>query len=163
MSGDDKDIKIPPELNDGKPMIVMSFSRVFCALHGEPFRPTWPKGAIIMQLRLFEQTFGVKASKDMHDKLFAEARKLCKLDDDAKIDIEHMHAVMDKKPLCCRVTPGQLEKLYEESGVGTRAKCVHCHRKRLGTPYTTSNLPEPLSHLCFNCLCTQVRATPFTN
>lgn len=137
-------------MTDEQPKIELTHKRAVCARHGEPFRERWPTGFPIMLIRLFENLFGTKASGPGIDLMWVEARKILSLPADADPGIPGMHALFDAKPMCCRVPPGVLEKLYEECGVGVRGRCVVCRRKRLGTVYRT--MQGKLDHLCFNCV-----------
>jgi hypothetical protein len=146
---DDAKKKLDEELAAGA--IEMTIRRVVCVVHGEPLRAKWPMGYAMMVLKLFELVIGSKSTDASQDKVWKDARRALKLGADAEVPSkEGMEAAFDHKPLCCRVPPGTLERLYESSGIGERARCVVCRRKRLGTPIKTTEAELP--HVCFSCV-----------
>ena len=149
-------------MSEEHPTIRLERERVLCIRHGEPFREQWPKGFPIMSLRLFEHTWGMKGDEKLHEKLIAEARRLVPIAEDAKVGLDGMHAVMDAKPLCCRIEPALLEKLYVESGIGVIERCLNCRQRKLGTPFCTSKHGR-LRHICFNCVVFKMRPDPGIN
>lgn len=143
---------LPDEMNPEKTdAVVLKHSRLFCALHGEPFRSQWPKGFVIAMVKGFQMFTAI-------DGVWDEARRLHGLGADIDLIPKHLEIVMDARPICCRIARTLLLELYKETGIGTMARCKICGRKSLGTPYEATNLGK-LKHLCFDCVVT-ASATP---
>lgn len=120
--------------------INMSFERVFCARHGEPFMAQWPKGFPIAMVKLFQL---ITAIEDFwNQKVEGESDKA------------YVERVLDVQPACCRVTDEEMLKLYYDSRIGKRKKCKNCGNKATGTEYQLSFGMETRthSHICFNCV-----------
>lgn len=128
--------------------IEMSPERVACAQHREPFRARWPMGYPIFMVTLFQRVVGRDSPKARGEAFWEEPKKLVPAEDASPKEL--IEAALSKTPLCCRVTPTELEAAYDESGVGVRAVCEGCGRKRLGTPFRTR--AQRWGHMCFGCV-----------
>lgn len=132
-----------PETFDG---VVMSFDRALCGVHGEAFRPAWPKGFGVFMVCIFQELTAIPA-------VWEEAKKLSGQD---KPDVKVLERVMDVKPACCRVSKETLIRVLEHCGVGDPGRCAICRRRALGTPIRAANASWP--HVCFTCI---AHATPY--
>lgn len=141
---------IPPDAID------MSVRRVTCALHGEPYRAQWPLGYPLTMVMLFSHVLGKDSTEASVNAVWRDARTALGLAEDAEIPNKAgIEVALDRKPLCCRVTRAIMRRTYEESGVGVRARCTACRKKRvLGTAYQT--MQGLIEHLCFDCVLDQV-------
>ena len=136
---------------DRPPVIELSFDRMFCAIHGEPFREQWPRDAVIFQLRAIEFL--------LHDEpTRTEAAQLAGLATGTPPDPKMIEAVLDKRPACCRLGGERLLEVYEfqhaNKGIGAKGFCPNCGRFALGAPYR-NNTPsgvQRLPHVCFRCV-----------
>ena len=129
---------------------ILEFRRALCSVHGTPFRPTWPAGYPLFIVRAFQEITAIKSVWD-------EARKIAGLADGDNVPAKVLEKVLDARPLCCRLPPDTLAKLYEETKIGVLARCDVCHRKALGTPIKATNVTY--SHCCFTCVAS-ASATP---
>lgn len=123
--------------DDGEAGVELTHQRVMCELHGEPFRARWPKGYPIFAITL------MKIIIDQPRATGEEPRSP-----------NTIGAELDAQPACCRVTPAELERAYEQSGVGVLRRCRCCRLKRLGTPFKTAIAGRVVDHrhICFRCV-----------
>lgn len=141
-------------MSDGLPKdldpntVLLEHRRVMCSLHGEFFRKRWPTGFPIFCVRVFQEVMALDET--------AKATEAGGLEWPASI-----HAVLDAKPACCRVTKETLRKLYLECKVGLPGRCSICRRRGLGTefqmlqaatPYGGDMQPVTYPHVCFDCV-----------
>ena len=124
-------------MSEEHPQTNLTFERMFCPRHGESLRANWPSGYPMLILKLLD--------------ILLKSEKFQK---ETEGDTTNIEKALDKHPACCRVSDGQMLKLYEEVGKETGfaviAKCVNCKTKRLGTPYKTRH--RSANHLCFHCV-----------
>jgi hypothetical protein len=142
---DGEEKQLDPDNFDG---IVLKHDRVFCPLHGEPFRAQYPKGVPIFTVKAFQTATGIEG-------VWSKAKELTGL---AEPQVKALELVFDLKPICCWLSKGQLHALYVEANIGTARRCQVCNRKGLGTEYKTQQ--RDYSHLCFGCVCS-ASATSF--
>lgn len=119
--------------------IDLDHKRLFCSLHGEPYRENWPRGFAIAAVEL--------------------ARTVLDANLDVAGDPRAVEALLDAKPACCRVGPARLRVVYETSAIGVNARCKCCRRVGLGTVYKTQE--RRYEHLCFVCVTENISATPW--
>jgi hypothetical protein len=124
--------------------VVMTHERMFCPLHGEPFRAQYPKGVPIFMVKAFQIATGLESIWD-------EARRLSNTPEGESPHVKALELVLDVRPACCRVSRRQLFDLYVEAQIGSLRRCRACNRKKLGTPYQTR--ARAFDHLCFECVC----------
>lgn len=124
--------------------IMLTQARMCCSLHGEPFRAQYPKGVPIFMVHSFQMVTAIPG-------IWEEARRIAGAAPDTELHPKTMEAVLDVKPICCRLTRKQLFDCYIESKVGTMGRCRVCHRKGIGTEYKTAT--QFFAHLCFECVC----------
>ncbi len=136
-----------PDRFDG---VVLKHERVFCLLHGEPFRARYPTGVPIFMVEGFRLV-------TTNESAWVDARRIAAVPEGAEVPVKLLEAALDLRPICCRLTRVQLLDLYLDTKVGTLHRCRACNRKRLGTPYETQQ--QKFSHLCFECVCS-ASATP---
>lgn len=136
-------------MDESKHYAELGFSRMFCALHGEPFRAEWPKGAIIFQLTGLREVLDENAEE--------LASLMLPTDEPDAAGPRSVERLLDRKPMCCRLKRERLVELYTGAAIGRKARCVACHKKQLGTSLLTR--PDPRSsetvvipHVCFRCL-----------
>jgi hypothetical protein len=123
-----------------QPIIELEHRRVMCGLHGEPLRAQWPLGYAIFTLKAFETVCSAEG--------WAEEMKSA-YQAGAQTDKEAVERLLDRRPLCCRMTADDLHSLYVETGIGRLATCQGCFATSLGTEYRT--VRKTFRHLCFNC------------
>jgi len=137
-----------------KPEIHLSFDRVLCPVHGEPLRAQWPNGYATLLVKLFER---VAMREPFADEQAAYRRE--RTDGERLTDAEVIEALLDRKPLCCRVSAEEMLKAYEEAHKGgkfaRKRVCSVCGGRRLGTPYRTQQ--GDFAHICFTCVCKQAQ------
>lgn len=130
-----------------QPFAELSFNRMFCSLHGEPFREQWPRGAILFQLK------GLQAVLEKDGDDLKGLVAIVKAPEDP--NTRGLELLLDRKPVCCRLPRDRLLALYTETGIGKKARCVSCHRKQLGTSLRSRQSDESvitIPHVCFSCL-----------
>ncbi len=117
--------------------VDLTYERVLCPQHGEPFRTDWPDGFLEMSKVLFEALI-----KDRAFETIGGNRML-------------IHEALDRSPICERVDKQALYGAYLMAGFGTVAVCSVCGDRAAGAPYqaqvsaaTTNHYP----HLCFRCV-----------
>lgn len=123
-------------LGDGSEEAVqvdLTYDRVVCNRHGEPFRDEWPKGF---------PTFGILLFQEISD----EDTFLDVVGKDTKL----ISAAFDRLPICERVSKPVLMGAYLSAGIGKRAKCDNCGAIEDGTSYRTTI--DRFEHLCFQCI-----------
>ena len=126
-------------------IMIEPFKHVFCPMHGEPLRTTWPQGYPIFSVKAFQLLAG-------NPKVVDDCRRLHGLAEDAPIDnVKMLEPVFELKQMCCRLTKDQLMAMYVETRVGVNRRCRVCGKKRLGAPFRAANLGE-LGHVCFGCV-----------
>lgn len=124
--------------DDEQTQVELSFNRVVCARHGEPFRDTWPSFFPAFAMALFEELAKLPIFEEVIGKrsqLVAEA--------------------LDHSPICERVDGYTLLGAYIKSGLGHPDTCGGCGLFGQGTPYMTQNADGQLfryPHLCFDCV-----------
>jgi hypothetical protein len=116
------------------PDVIIDFERIFCRVHGEPFRAEWPKGYDIAYRMLFGEA--VKTA----EMLIATGGDKLKLG-----------AELDRKPACCRVPHKALRAAYITAGVGFKAKCKRCGKFAEGSRFMSGE-QVVYDHLCFGCI-----------
>jgi hypothetical protein len=125
----------------------LSFGRVFCSRHGEPFRHAWPQGFGLATILLFRKVTELPQT-------LADARRIAGVGPDEEVEISVMERVLDEKPACCRLPPLAVLEVYleihRELGWGSVDRCVNCKLVKSGTPYKTSH--SEVDHLCFECV-----------
>jgi hypothetical protein len=140
---------------DPSQFVEMTFTRMFCPVHGEPFREQWPRGAALFQLPAIAHIFGLQDFWAELDRRFpGEA---------SEAEFRSRVGVMfDLKPVCCRLGPAKLLEFYvwqhEQGGIGRRGFCCspHCNGTlAFGTAFKQA-LPngrvEIVPHICFRCV-----------
>lgn len=113
-----------------------------CAIHGEPFRKAWPKGAAAIAILAIET--------------IQESAELAL---EAGGDVERIPQLLLDRPACERVPIGRIRQLYLDADIGVAGRCVVCGRERLGTEYQRS-VPGRFGgrrvvvdrHVCFDCV-----------
>ena len=117
----------------GRLPIELTFDRVACQLHGEPFRATWPNGWPV---------FAVFLLKHLVNTGFAHA------------PVPDVEAKLDELPACCRVPDDVLLEAYAHSGIGSLLCCTNCETIALGAPFSFAKggREVTLDHLCFDCV-----------
>jgi hypothetical protein len=77
------------------PKITLTFTEMFCSIHGEPFREQWPKGVALAQLGMFNAA--------LRDDRIIEA---CGRDENGKGDGRQLNRVLREfGPMCCFLEP----------------------------------------------------------
>jgi hypothetical protein len=143
MSDDVVEFKVGED--DGQPpvQVELTFDRIVCARHGEPFRADWPTGFPTFSLALFEEL--------TKDQQFADV---------VGKHTNLIHEALDHQPMCERLPKLTLYGAYLKSGLGTEDLCEGCGKRGLGTEYRTKTGPSTTHtyrHLCFNCVVYQLR------
>lgn len=119
---------------DGDPVEVeLTFDRIVCNKHGEPFRSGWPSGFPTFSIAIFDDL----STDPEFVELVGGSTKL-------------IHAALDRSPICERVGKYQLMGAYAKSDVGVEGTCANCDRVAEGTPYHTT--VQYFDHLCFECI-----------
>lgn len=135
--------------------INLSFPRVLCPRHGQPFQANWPHGFPAMVIKLFEQV----ASTEAFAQEWSALRTRTVESGPPEPDHLLVERALDRQPLCCRLTASQLVSTYREAHRLTpfakRGRCVCCGDWKLGTAYETNT--EHFPHLCFHCVCFELR------
>lgn len=115
--------------------LAITPERVACSKHGEVFRETWPSHYVNFSLALW-------------DEIQAGAHPF-------KGEALVIESSLDRHPLCERVTPATLIRLYIASKLGHTEACKLCGEVRPGVVYTV-RLPtgdtKRFDHLCFECI-----------
>lgn len=119
-----------------KPTIIFEVPMVLCNRHGEPFRVNWPKGYPSFMLKAWDIVVAQKA--------FGE-------EVGEKLEPVVVSQVLKKRPLCCRLKPDELRRLYIDINLGKVAHCETCHKRRIGT-MCRINSHGGLGHVCFECV-----------
>lgn len=145
-----------------RPVVDLSFERMFCGIHGEPFRERWPRGALIFQLAALKHVLGTQEFWDENDQRFGG-----KSSPDAEIPHAQIEQLLDIQPLCCRLDKAKLLELYEyqhaSGGIGIKSFCFApaCGAFALGAPFLQA-VPgggrQRIGHVCFRCIA--FRVTP---
>lgn len=87
---------------DPPPRINFSFAVHWCPRHLEPFRPTWPTGAVAAMKMLLDAVLVMPAVTDA-----------CGTTPDGKADATNLDAVLRRfAPLCCFVSADVREAIY---------------------------------------------------
>jgi hypothetical protein len=84
--------------------IALDFSTHWCPRHLAPYRATWPRGAAVAMVRLFES---FTADPRVEEMTGGDVMRLAAV-------------VLECSPLCCFVTPKDLDAIYAETGVRRR-------------------------------------------
>ena len=117
-----------------RPEVSLALDMVFCRVHGEPFRPRWPKGYAIASIELLKAWISTQE----------ETGK-----------IEDVNGILKERPLCCRVSRDVLYAAYLASGVGKSRRCDLCGKTRAGTKfqaYDSQHAQRFFRHVCFVCV-----------
>lgn len=129
---------------DFHPLLEIEFQpeHLFCNIHGQPFRPHWPRGVDKMRqmfIRWLETT-----EHEIEQWWFEP--------DEAAVDLI-------EKPWCCRVSPGVLMDLYRRTGVGKQMSCGVCHKFGTGSTimYRTAAGIISTKEVCWECLLFRTR------
>jgi len=141
-----------------KDFLDCTHPRMFCPMHGEPFRESWPKGGMIFQLMAMKEVIGTPEWNREYDVLVPPP--LVKPDPPPPPNYRAMEKLLDKRPVCCRLPPDRLLAIMLEAmttaKVGVSARCLHCNRQRLGSPYRNFDLrtgtTRTIKHLCLHCV-----------
>lgn len=141
-----------PEEDKADKHLEMTFERLFCSRHGEPFRADWPKGYAAAFVAMMEMMF--------KDEGVLKAAAAKGVDEDGNAKVELLPAVLDELPLCCRLGNRKLLQVYlqahKTAGLGAKTRCEVCGRLRQpGTKYTTAS--ESVGHVCFACVLTRMK------
>jgi len=131
--------------------VFISSKRMYCALHGEPFRERYPMGVPIFTVKAFQIVSGLDSFTKRVSELSGKPI--------GELDPKLMAKALDEKPLCCWLSPDQLVGVYRECDIGVLAICNACGARRFGTRYITR--AQTFKHLCFQCV-SRASATPQT-
>lgn len=131
--------------------IILTNERATCGVHRLPFRERWPAGMAVFCVEAFRAVSALPG-------IWEEARELANLPAGAELTPKMLEAVLDKRPVCCRVTPQTLAELYGATTIGQVKICTYCGRFAKGTPIETVQQGR-LDHVCFVCMST-ASATP---
>lgn len=126
--------------------IILTNERATCGVHRLPFREQWPAGLAVFCVEAFRAVTAVPG-------IWEEARELAQLPADATLGPKLLEAVLDKRPVCCRVSPQALVDLYVATKIGQVKICTYCGRFAKGTPIETVQQGR-LDHVCFVCMST---------
>lgn len=139
--------------DDGeRPLIDLSQRRMFCSIHGEPFREQWPRGALIFQCKALEVIFKDSSFWDEIEARFGPAKP---------VPASSIEAVLDSRPVCCRLGGDRLLETYEwqyaNKGIGTQGFCQapRCGRFAPGAPMLfkpPGRDAQRTPHVCFQCV-----------
>lgn len=133
--------------SEGEQVLKITFERLFCARHGEPFRYEWPKGFPTAMMMLVQAVMELEETQK-------DGREIAGVPDGVDLDILILEKVLDKKPACCRLPPKQMLQIYldihKQAGLGKVSRCQVCKLQKLGTPYRTRH--ESKKHVCFSCV-----------
>jgi hypothetical protein len=127
--------------------LSLTFERLLCAKHGEPFRPEWPRGYAHYAARYLghipiEQVKTEITAAGLYGKPIPD----------------QMGFLLDRKPLCCRLGNDKMLEIYDVLELGRLAFCPVCHQNRRGGEVKIHNFwgrPKKYPHICFGCLATQ--------
>lgn len=115
-----------------------------CRLHGVVFKPKWPEGF---------PTFTIKAwERVMRQEGFAAQARA---GEDAIATIE---GLLDKKPLCCRLSQEDLREVLTENPIAVDDICTVCGKMGMGAKVPLSG-DRVIPHVCFACF-VQAREHP---
>lgn len=134
----------------GSSELVLTHQRCFCNLHMTPFKREWPLGFAKSSLALLEMWM-----QDPENKREIDAGGPTAFYD-------NIHKLLDKKPLCCRVTKQELLRAYMDSGISHQVKCYGCKCSRPGFQMEvgTQMLVQGVKRwqpVCFYCLLHRVK------
>jgi hypothetical protein len=130
-------------IGDGGPPVNAELKpdNVACARHMEPFAETWPKGYEQFAISLFETL--------INDAQFMEG-----------IDPENIGLLLDRQPMCERVSDSDLRMAYLSSTVLHDGTCEVCSTVGAGTSYRNARPGGEVityNHLCLDCMLTRFR------
>lgn len=117
------------------PSINLEPRRVICALHGEPFRERWPEG--------YTQFVLVAIDRVLNQDGFAAYA-------DGKV--EAINALLDARPLCCRMSPEHRLEAYARCGVGRDGFCRVCRKTARVVSMPLGAMPHAVCFLCLEKL-----------
>lgn len=124
----------PPKVD-----VDLTLARTVCQVHGSPFRAGWPSGWPLFSFEGFR-------------------RWTAKPDTVAELggDLKRAGALLDAKPLCCRLSQAELLDLLYWVNQQTkhtrwpRGRCANCKRNLFGGPFLTRAKSYP--HVCLRCV-----------
>ena len=125
--------------------IDLTYQRVACSQHAEPFRADWPVGFPEFALQLFDEVTPMIAVETPGTP-------------DAAATIE---AALDEIPLCERVSRTTLIRVYIASGIGSDDVCQICNQPEIGVQYSTRSANGEIKHwkhIGFRCITELERA-----
>ena len=114
--------------------VELTFDRVVCSRHGEPFRSGWPSGFPTLSIAIFEDLTHRRGIR--RDRWQAHGAHQC--------------SSFIARPSVQRMAKATLLGAYVQSDVGTSAVCDVCDLEGLGTPYRTQQ--QVYGHMCFECV-----------
>jgi len=127
----------------------MTFDRMLCLRHGEPFKAEWPSG--------YPSFICVGFKK------YTDSGGMGKLPEDKVERARAMEVHFDLSPLCCRLGPDRLFDVYMEiqrdfNGPWKKKLCLKCGRLQYGGPYRSSRTEHGggivlTKHVCLSCVC----------
>lgn len=122
---------------DAQPSIVLEPRRVICSLHGKPFRAAWPAGYVPFMLHALRNVLG-------QDGFVAYAGG----------KVENINAMLDERPLCCRMSPGDRLDAYAVSKIANRGFCRLCRSTAnvVTIPLGHEGLPHSVCLICLDKL-----------
>lgn len=126
--------------------IEVSPQTVACPGHGEHLRAQWPKGFVIVAMKLFEATLASEDFMRAVDPGWDGSRP-------ADFQVEAANMVLSRWPFCYWVDRPTIRGALMESGIGTIGVCVLCGRKGIGGPYSMHHAGrvQEAPHVCFEC------------
>ena len=127
------------KIGDGGEVVPvdLTYERVLCPQHGEPFRTDWPDGFAEFSKVIFETL-----TKTEGFTLIGGSSRL-------------IHEALERSPICERIEKHALLGAYHMAGFGVVAECDVCEVESLGAPYQARVSAETVnfySHLCFRCV-----------
>lgn len=124
-------------MTESKPSIMLEPGRVICKLHGQPFRANWPEGYVKFLLFAMNAVLGQEGFVAL-----------------AGGNVETINALLDDRPLCCRMSPEKRLEAYAQSGIGHPGYCRLCrqHRTVVDVPIGQFGLPHAVCFRCFDRL-----------
>ena len=120
-----------------QPGITMEPHRVICKLHGEPFRANWPAGYVPFLLFALDKVMG-------QEEFVAYAGG----------EVAKVNALLDERPLCCRLSPDDRLEAWSKTGLGQRGFCRVCRQPAnvVTIPIGAGGLPHAVCFICMDKL-----------
>lgn len=147
-----------PKFTDNPEVTNLSFDRVFCHIHSEPFTSQWPRGYPAWITLGFEEW---SDSEDFHISCLVGNEEATK-EEKARI----IEDALDGMPMCCRMGRDSIMKVWKKianlgGGPWKKAFCKSCKAFSLGTPYRHTDPKTKkytvLKHLCMWCALTKIK------